>query len=155
MKLTGSITCRTLREICRVMDHEALLSRPGIGEPDSNFIWGSTFWAPIGISFIGENVFFNLLLPKGSENIPDKKMFLNRVEAKFYDDVWQVRRNIDQIKGAYGLPLKAAVAGAKSLTISNSYELPKASEKAFSDSRRSTLKSANLSGPNLIIEILS
>ncbi len=121
MKLTGSITCRTLREICRVMDHEALLSRPGIGEPDSNFIWGSTFWAPIGISFIGENVFFNLLLPKGSENIPDKKMFLNRVEAKFYDDVWQVRRNIDQIKGAYGLPLKAAVAGAKSLTINNSY----------------------------------
>ena len=121
MKLTGSIACGTLQEICRVMDHEALLSRPGIGEPDTNFIWGSTFSAPIGISFIGENVFFNLILPKGSENSADKKMFLNRVEAKLYDEVWQVRRSIDQIRGPYGPPLKAAIAGAKSLTINNSY----------------------------------
>ncbi|MHB1708141.1 MAG: hypothetical protein ACYCT2_01510 [Thermoplasmataceae archaeon] len=103
------------------MDHEALLSRPGIGEPDMNFIWGSTFNAPIGISFISENVFFNLILPKGSENIADKRMFLNRVEAKLYDEVWQVRRSMDQIWGAYGPLLKAVISEAKSLTINDSY----------------------------------
>jgi hypothetical protein len=121
MKLTGSIACRTLQEMSRVMDHEALLSRPGIGELDTNFIWGSTFSAPIGISFIGDNVFFNLILPKGSENIADKKMFLNRVEAKLYDEVWQVRRSLDQIKGPYGPPLKAAISGSRSLIINDSY----------------------------------
>ena len=121
MRLTESIAGRTLQKICGVMNHEILLSRPGTGEQDTDFIWGYTFRAPIGISFIGENVFFNLMLPKGSESAADKKMFLNRVEAKPYDDVWQVRRSMDQIKGAYGPALKTAIAGAKSLTLNNSY----------------------------------
>ena len=64
MKLTESIAGRTLQKICWVMNHEILISRPGTGEPDTDFIWGSTFRAPIGISFIGENVFFNFVSEK-------------------------------------------------------------------------------------------
>ena len=121
MKLTESIAGRTLQKMCGVMNREILLSKQGIGEPDTDFIWGSTFRAPIGISFIGDSVFFNLMLPKGSESAAGKKMFLNRVEAKLYDETWQVRRSMDQIKGSYGPALKMAIAGGKSLTLNNSY----------------------------------
>lgn len=64
MKLTESIAGRTLQKMCGVMNREILLSKQGIGEPDTDFIWGSTFRAPIGISFIGENVFFNFVSEK-------------------------------------------------------------------------------------------
>ena len=121
MKPGESFALMALKKVSSLMDYEMLVSRPGISEPDSNFIWASTFRAPIGVSFIRENVFFNLFLPEGSENEGDKKLFLNRVGAKFQDDLWQVRRSMDQVKGVYGATLKIAVSNFKSVVLDYSY----------------------------------
>ncbi len=101
---------RGLKKIPEVLDFEILISRPGVGEPDSSFIWASTFLAPESIASIDGQMFINLFLPEGSEYDPEKKIFLNRVGAKFQDGLWQVRRRMDQLKGKYGAPLQATLS---------------------------------------------
>lgn len=110
-----------LNQVSRAVDYEMLISRPGISEPDSNFIWASTFKAPVGISFIRDEIYFNLLLPKGSENETDKKIFLNRVGARYKDELWQVRRSMDQMDNMYGPSLKLAVSALDSVVLDYAY----------------------------------
>lgn len=116
-----SISFSTLKDTSKIMHYEALISRPGISEPDSNFIWASTFKAPIGISFLGEETFFDLFLPAGSENEGDKKLFLNRTGATFQDGIWQVRRTHEQMKNIYGSTLKSTLSTFRSLFMDYSY----------------------------------
>lgn len=116
-----SFASRALKNVSTLMDYEILVSRPGISEPDSNFIWASTFRAPIGVSIVRDEVFFNLFLPAGSENEGDKKLFLNRVGAKFQDDLWQVRRSMSQVSGNYGPAMKLALSLFKSAMVDYSY----------------------------------
>lgn len=116
-----SYAYHALKQVSRTVDYEMLTSRPGISEPDSNFIWASTFKAPIGISFIRDDVYFNLLLPKGSENENDKKIFLNRVGARYKDELWQVRRSMAQMDSAYGQNLKLAVSSLNSVVLDYAY----------------------------------
>ena len=100
---------RGLRKIPELLDFEVLISRPGYSEPDSNFIWASTFMAPESIGSLDGQMFLNLFLSEGSENDPEKKIFLNRVGAKLQDGLWQVRRRMDQLKGKYGGPLQTTI----------------------------------------------
>lgn len=116
-----SLAFNALAKASTLMDYEMLVSRPGMSEPDSHFVWASTFRAPIGVSFIRENVYFNLFLPGGSENETDKKLFLNRVGAKFKDDAWQVSRSMEQMNGIYGNALKLAVSNYRSVILDNAY----------------------------------
>lgn len=121
MRNGKSFSSRALRDVSGIMDYEILFSRPGISEPDSNFIWASTFTVPVGVGFIRENVYFNIFLPEGSENEGDKKLFLNRVGAKLQDDLWQVRRSMDEIHGTYGPAIKMAVKAFNSIMLDYSY----------------------------------
>lgn len=121
MKPEESFASRALRNVSKLMDYEVLVSRPGVSEPDSNFIWASTFRAPIGVSFVGESVYFNLFLPEGSEHEGDKKLFLSRVGAKFLDGLWQVRRSMDQVGWTYGPALKMAVTSFRSVILDYTY----------------------------------
>lgn len=121
MKPDESLAAKALKSISSHMDYELLVSRPGITEPDSDFIWASTFKAPMGVSFIRDKIYFNLFLPEGSDSDGDKKLFLKRVGAKFQDELWQVRRSMDQVTGNYGPALKLAVSNFKSLVIDYSY----------------------------------
>ncbi|AKA47985.1 hypothetical protein IX51_01520 [uncultured archaeon] len=121
MKPDESPALKALKNISCLMNFEMLVSRPGISEPDSDFIWASTFKAPIGLSFVRDDIFFNLFLPEGSESDGDKKLFLKRVGAKFQDDLWQVRRSMDQMKGPYGQGLRVVVANFRTLVIDYAY----------------------------------
>lgn len=121
MKPEESFASIALKNVSKIMDYELLVSRPGASEPDSNFIWASTFRAPVGVSFVRENVYFNLFLPEGSENEGDKKIFLNRVGAKFRDGLWQVRRSMEQFNGLYGPPMKMAVTSFRTLILDYTY----------------------------------
>ena len=121
MNANKSSAYRALENISNMMNYEILISRRGISDPDSDFIWASTFKAPVGISFIGENIFFNLFLPEDSEKDADKKLFLKRVEAKLQDGLWQVRRSMGQVVGNYGPALKLAVSSFRSAVLDYSY----------------------------------
>ncbi len=110
-----------LKKIHELLDFEVLMSRPGISEPDSRFIWASTFMAPESAVFIDGQMFLNLFLPEGSENDPEKKIFLNRVGAKFQDGLWQVRRRMDQLKGQYGGPMQTAMSVFKTAIVDQMY----------------------------------
>ncbi len=103
------------------MQYEILISRPGISEPDSSFIWASTFSAPLGISIQGEEVYFDLFLPSGAENEGDKKLFLNRVGAIFQDGIWQVRRTHAQMKNIYGPMIKYTLTSTRTLFMDYAY----------------------------------
>lgn len=102
MNTEESISFRALSKTTEIMQYEALISRHGIIQPDSNFIWRSTFQAPLGININGERGFFDIFLNEGAENEPDKKLFLNRVDAKLKDGIWHVRRTDEELKGSYG-----------------------------------------------------
>lgn len=117
----GNISFRTLKQTSGIMHYEALISRPGISQPDSNFIWGSTFKAPIGISVKENKAFFDIFLPEEAQNEPDKKLFLNRVGAKLQDGIWHVMRNDDQLKGVYGPALRFALQSFRTLFNDYSY----------------------------------
>ncbi len=121
MSNEGDISFRALRRTSGIMHYEALVSRPGISQPDSNFIWGSTFKAPIGISVKEDKAFFDIFLPEEAQNEPDKKLFLNRVGAKLQDGIWHVRRNDDQLKGVYGPALRFALLSFRTLFNDYSY----------------------------------
>ncbi len=117
----SNISSKSLRQTSEIMHYEALVSRPGISQPDSNFIWGSTFKAPIGISVKEDKAFFDIFLPEEAQNEPDKKLFLNRVGAKLQDGIWHVRRNDDQLKGVYGPALRFALTSFRTLFNDYSY----------------------------------
>lgn len=121
MSEEGSISERTLKETSKIMQYEILISRPGISEPDSSFIWASTFNAPLGISIQGEEVYFDLFLPSGAENEGDKKLFLNRVGAIFQDGIWQVRRTHQQMKNIYGPMIKYTLTSTRTLFMDYAY----------------------------------
>ncbi len=123
MKRDRSFAAGALRQVSDLMDYELLVSRPGIKDKDTNFIWAASFRAPIGVSFTGKNVFFNLFLPEGADKDPEKKLFLNRVGAKFEDDLWQVRRSMDEVTGTYGPALKVVVSNFKSVMLDYTYIL--------------------------------
>lgn len=114
-------TSNVIRSVSSMVDYEALFSRPGAGEPDSSFMWTSKFSAPVGMSFLGETLYFNLFLPGGSENEADKKVFLNRVGAKFQDGLWQIRRKMDDKDGSYGHIMKIALMKFRSLVLVNAF----------------------------------
>lgn len=111
----------TLGEVSTIMDYEILLSRPGITEKDTNFIWASSFRAPLSVSFLEDQMFFNLFLPEGSDGDQEKKIFLNRVGAKFLDGFWQVRRSMDEVTGAYGMAIKIALGRFHSSVLDQVY----------------------------------
>ena len=117
----NGVTAKTFRLLSSIMDYEALFSKPGIGEIDSNFIWASKFVLPIGIGFVRDKIFFNLFLPEDSKSEGDMNIFLNRVRAKPNDGLWQVRREMDQTKGTYGGGLKAALLQFRSMILLRSY----------------------------------
>ena len=110
-----------LDRISGIMDYEMLVSTSGIREADSNFMWATTFRAPVGINFIRGNVSINLFLPQGSENSKDVNLFFNRVGAKFQDGLWQVRRNLTELSDVYGSALQLAVSTFRSLMVDYSY----------------------------------
>lgn len=110
-----------LKRINEVLDVEFLVSRSGVGEPDSNFIWASTFMAPESLVVLDGQMFLNLFLPEGSENDPEKKFFLNRVGARLQDGLWQVRRRMDQLKGQYGAPAQFTLSTFKTAIIDQVY----------------------------------
>ncbi len=122
MKSYESPAYTVLKKISGVLNREVLISRKGNGEPDSKFMWVSNFRAPLGISYIKENVFLNLFLPEGSDSDAEKKLFLKRVEARFHDGLWQVRREVNEVSGGYdGRPLKMALTAFRSLIQDYSY----------------------------------
>lgn len=116
-----NISSGALKKTSEIMHYEALVSRPGISQPDSNFIWGSTFRAPIGISIKDDKAFFDIFLPEGAENEADKKIFLNRVGATLKDGIWHVRRDNDQLRNTYGPALKFALLSFNTLFNDYSY----------------------------------
>lgn len=117
----GNLSSRALSQTSGIMHYETLVSRPGISQPDSNFIWGSTFKAPIGISLKDDKAFFDIFLPEEAQNEPDKKLFLNRVGAKLQDGIWHVRRSDDQLRGVYGPALRFALTSFNTLFNDYSY----------------------------------
>lgn len=121
MKREESIAVRSLKSISSAMDYELLVSRHGITEPDTDFIWASSFKAPIGVSLIEESLYFNLFLPKEAENDGDKKIFLKRVGAKLQDDLWQVHREMGEVTGNYGPPMQMAVTIFRSTLLDYMY----------------------------------
>ncbi len=121
MSEEGSISYRSLKNTSKIMQYEILISRPGISEPDSSFIWASTFTAPLGISIHGDEVYFDLFLPAGAENEGDKKLFLNRVGAIYQDGIWQVRRTHEQMKNIYGPMLKQTLTSSRTLFMDYAY----------------------------------
>ena len=127
VKLSGQMyesndsTLSVIRSVSSMVDYEALFSRPGAGEPDSSFMWTSKFTAPVGMSFLGETLYLNIFLPGGSENEADKKVFLNRVGAKFQDGLWQIRRRMEDKEGAYGHIMKTALMKFRSLVLVNAF----------------------------------
>ena len=112
---------RGLKKIPNLLDFEVLMSRLGVSESDSNFIWASTFTAAESIASLDGQLFLNLFLPEGSENDPEKKLFLNRVGAKFQDGLWQVRRRMDQLKGKYGAFIQTTLYTFKTAVFDQMY----------------------------------
>lgn len=110
-----------LKKIPELLDLEILVSRTGIGESDSTFIWASTFMAPESIVMLDGQMFLNLFLPEGSETDQEKKIFLNRVDAKLLDGLWQVRRRMDQLKGDYGGPLQFTLSTFRTAVVDQAY----------------------------------
>lgn len=121
MSQEETVSFSTLKNTSRILHYEALISRPGVGEPDSRFILSSKFRAPMGISYVGDKMHFDLFLPEGSEDEPEKKLFLNRVGANLQDGVWHVRRSEDQVKELYGPALKFALSSFRTLFMDYSY----------------------------------
>lgn len=121
MNTGKSLAASTLARASGLMAYEILISRPGMKERDTNFIWASNFRAPIGVSFSEDNVFFNLFLPDGSDKDQEKKLFLNRVGAKLIDGLWQVRRGMDEVTGNYGMGLKLAIGRFRSSILDHVY----------------------------------
>ncbi len=110
-----------LKRIHELLDTEVLISRQGVSEPDSDFIWAPTFMAPQSIVMLDGQLFLNLFLPEGSEEDQEKKIFLNRVGAKFQDGLWQVRKRTDQLKGSYGAPLQFTLSTFKTAVVDQVY----------------------------------
>lgn len=121
MDRKNSQAYKGLNRIPELLDFEILISRPGVSDPDSSFIWASTFMAPEGFVFLEGQMFMNLFLPEGSENDPEKKIFLNRVNAKLQDGLWQVRRRMDQLKGKYGGPMQFAISNFRTTIVDRLY----------------------------------
>ncbi len=110
-----------LENLSKIMEYELMVSSPGIREADSGFMWASNFKAPIGTIVTGQDVFFNLFLPEGSENDKGKKLFLNRVKAKFQDGLWQVSRDLKDLSTVYGEGLRLAVSSFSSIVLDYTY----------------------------------
>lgn len=121
MKFDGSITDDILNRMPVFLDYELLVSTPGIAEPDSGFMWGSNFRAPVGIILQDGKVSFNLFLPAKSEKDKSISLFFNRVGAKFQDGLWQVRRDMAELSTVYENVLNMAVSGFKSVVLDYSY----------------------------------
>ncbi len=117
----GTISKTLVNGITEMIDYELLVSTPGIKEPDSDFMWAQRFRAPVGVSFVGTDVYINLFLPEGSEESKDKNLFLNRVSAKFQDGLWQARRNLNRLSGMYGSSLQMAVNTFRSMFLDYSF----------------------------------
>ncbi len=116
-----ALASEILDKVSGIMDYELMISTAGIREADSNFMWATTFRAPVGINFIHSNVSINLFLPEGSEYQKDVNLFFNRVGAKFQDGLWQVRRRMDQLKGQYGGPMQTAMSVFKTAIVDQMY----------------------------------
>lgn len=121
MNADDSPSIRAIGDVSSLLNYEVLISRPGITEPDTDFIWASTFMAPLGLSFVREDMYFNLFLPEGSENDGNKNLFLKRVGAKLQDGLWQVRRRMDEVTGNYGEPMRRALTLFRTLMIDHAY----------------------------------
>ena len=121
MNIDGSITSDILSNMPLFLDYEILVSIPGIAEPDSGFMWGSSFRAPVGISLQDGKVSFNLFLPSGAEKEKNISLFFNRVGAKFQDGLWQVRREMADLSTVYEQVLNAAVSSFPSTVLDYSY----------------------------------
>lgn len=121
MKSKKTVASGILENVSGLMDYELLVSRPGIKEADSDFMWASSFRAPIGINFVGGEGSLNLFLPEGSEDDKDKKIFLTRVGAKFQDGMWQVRKSLKEVHGEYGFALRNGLSNFRSLVLDHSY----------------------------------
>ncbi len=116
-----TLASEILDRISGIMDYEMLVSTSGIREADSNFMWATTFRAPVGINFINDKVSIILFLPEGSESSKDVNLFFNRVGAKLQDGLWQVRRNLTELSDVYGSALKLGVSTFRSLMVDYSY----------------------------------
>lgn len=121
MNFDGNIASGLLNRLPTFLDYEVLVSTPGIEEPDSGFMWGSNFRAPVGISVEGEEVSFNLYLPSGSEKDKNLLIFFNRVGAKFQDGLWQVRRNLGELSEVYAGIIKNVISMFPSVILDYSY----------------------------------
>jgi hypothetical protein len=121
MKFDGSVTNDILNKMPLFLDYELLVSIPGIAEPDSGFMWGSNFRAPVGISLQDGKVSFNLFLPAKSEREKSISLFFNRVGAKFQDGLWQVRRDMSELSTVYENVLNLAVSGFPSVVLDYSF----------------------------------
>lgn len=121
MKFDGSITSDILNNMPLFLDYELLVSTPGIAEPDSGFMWGTSFRAPVGISLQEGRVSFNLFLPAKSEKDKNIALFFSRVGAKFQDDLWQVRREMSELSEVYENVLNLAVKSFPSVVLDYSY----------------------------------
>ncbi len=116
-----ALASEILDKVSGIMDYELMISTAGIREADSNFMWATTFRAPVGINFIHSNVSINLFLPEGSEYQKDVNLFFNRVGAKLQDGLWQVRRNLSDLSDVYGSALQLGVSTFRSLMVDYSY----------------------------------
>lgn len=121
MNYDGNIAFDLLNRLPIFLDYELLVSTPGIEEPDSGFMWGSNFRAPVGISVDDEDVSFNLYLPSGSERDKSLLIFFNRVGAKFQDGLWQVRRNLGEMSEVYASVIKNVISLFPSVILDYSY----------------------------------
>ena len=121
MKFDGNIASDILSKMPLFLDYELLVSTPGIAEADSNFMWGSGFRAPVGISVMNDEVSFNLFLPAGSEKDKNIQLFFNRVGAKFQDGLWQVRRNLGEMSAVYANVVRTAISAFPSVVLDYSY----------------------------------
>ena len=116
-----SLASEILDKISGIMYYELMISTSGIREADSNFMWATTFRAPVGINFIHSNVSIILFLPEGSEYQKDENLFFNRVGARLQDGLWQVRRSLSELSDVYGSALHLGMSTFRSLMVNYSY----------------------------------
>lgn len=121
MKAMGELASNILGKMRELVDCELLVSTPGIKEPGSNFMWASSFRAPVGIDVIGEEVTFNLFLPEGAEHDNDKKLFFNTVNAKLVDGLWHARRNMKDLSESYASVIRMALTSFRSVILDQSF----------------------------------
>lgn len=121
MPADESFASSAIKMISSFMNRELLVSRPGISEPDSDFLWASTFRAPMGISFADDSIYLNLFMPEDSDLDGERKLFLKRVNAKLQDDLWQVRRNLKDAVGNYGNALRIMMENFSTVMLDYSY----------------------------------